>query len=60
MNENDEIFARSKHCRERIELINFAMGKKWMHWPTPSGNYRTNDKYEFCRGFRAEPEGVSA
>jgi hypothetical protein len=47
---------RCVHCRERIEFINFALGPEWRHWPTPHGNYRTNEKYRHCRGSVAEPE----
>lgn len=42
-------FKRCVHCRERIEKINFAMGPEWRHWPTPYGNYRTNEKYRYCK-----------
>lgn len=52
-----EEFKRCKHCRERIELINFSMGPEWRHWPSPYGNYQTNEKYRHCRGWVAEPEG---
>ena len=54
-----EKITRCKHCRERIELINFTLGQKWMHWPSLWGNYSTGEKYEYCRGYRAEPESVA-
>lgn len=52
-----ESFKRCVHCRERIELIRFALGPEWRHWPTPYGNYNTREKYRHCRGSVAEPEG---
>jgi len=51
-----EEFKRCAHCRERIELVNFALGKEWLHWPTPYGNYRTNEKFRYCHGSVATPE----
>lgn len=53
-----EDITRCKHCRERIERINFSLGPKWMHWPTPWGNYSMGEKYEYCHGSRAEPVAV--
>lgn len=38
-----------KNCGERIELIRFSPGPEWRHWPTPYGNYRTAEKYCYCR-----------
>lgn len=44
------------HCGARIELINFALGQEWLHWPSPHGNYGTHEKYRDCRiGFVATP-----
>lgn len=37
------------NCGERIQKINFALGPEWRHWPTPHGNYRTNELYRYCR-----------
>lgn len=52
-----ETFKRCANCRERIEMINFALGAEWRHWPSPYGNYRTNDKYRYCKtNFVATPE----
>lgn len=44
-----------KNCGERIELIRFALGPEWRHWPTRWGNYNTSEKYRFCRQQVAEP-----
>ena len=50
-------FPICKNCGARIELIQFALGTQWMHWPTLYGNYQTNEKYPFCRTtMRAEPK----
>lgn len=46
------------NCGERIELINFALGQDWRHWPTPHGNYRTSEKYRHCRRAVATPRNV--
>jgi len=52
-----ERFKRCKHCGERVEEINFALGPEWRHWPSPYGNYRTNEKYRYCiTSAFAEPE----
>jgi hypothetical protein len=37
------------NCGERIERINFASGPEWRHWPTPYGNHRTREMYQFCK-----------
>ena len=37
------------NCGGRIQKINFALGPEWRHWPTPHGNYRTNELYRYCR-----------
>ncbi len=37
------------NCGERIQTINFALGPEWRHWPTPHGNYQTNELYRYCR-----------
>lgn len=49
-------YTRCKNCGARVELIRFALGPEWMHWPSPFGNYRTNEKYRNCRQLVAEPE----
>ena len=51
-----EEFRRCIHCSERIELIRFALGPQWMHWPTPYGNYQTGQKYAHCKIKIATPE----
>ena len=53
-------FDRCKHCRARIERINFALGPEWRHWPSAYGNFRTSEKYRVCHSSTvAEPEGAS-
>ena len=42
-------YERCVNCGERIERINFALGQEGRHWPTPHGNYRTNELYRYCR-----------
>ena len=37
------------NCGGRIQKINFALGPEWRHWPTPHGNYRTNELYRHCQ-----------
>ena len=37
------------NCGGRIQKINFALGPEWRHWPTPHGNYRTNELYRYCQ-----------
>lgn len=37
------------NCGGRIQKINFALGPEWRHWPTPHGNYRTNEMYRYCQ-----------
>ena len=37
------------NCGGRIQRINFALGPEWRHWPTPHGNYRTNELYRYCQ-----------
>lgn len=54
-------FPTCKNCGERIELINFAMGSEWRHWPTRYGSYLTSEKYWHCRTSRvAEPAEESS
>lgn len=53
--DDGEFFQTCRHCGKRIELINFALGPEWRHWPTTYGNYRTNAKYRHCRQLVAEP-----
>jgi hypothetical protein len=51
---------RCKNCEQRIELINFAMGPEWRHWPSEYGNYRTSEKYRYCvTSSVAEPVAVA-
>lgn len=48
-----------RHCGQRIQLINFALGPQWMHWPTPHGNYRMRELYQVCKASTvAEPVGT--
>ena len=37
------------NCGARIQKINFALGPEWRHWPTPDGNYQTNELYRYCQ-----------
>lgn len=46
---SDDHFQVCRNCGRRIELINFAWpGPEWRHWPSPYGNYHTNEKYRHC------------
>lgn len=36
------------NCGQRIQEINFALGKEWRHWPSFYGNYNTREKYRYC------------
>jgi hypothetical protein len=47
-----------RHCLERIVLVRYALGDKWMH--QPAGAAFGDGTYEFCRVTMATPaEDVS-
>ncbi|AWN07715.1 hypothetical protein HOT31_gp044 [Microbacterium phage Hendrix] len=54
---HDDSYPACRHCGERIQYIPFALGPEWRHWPTPYGNYNTNEMYRHCRNTTsAEPK----
>lgn len=44
-------FRTCKHCGKRVEQSGDGT---WLHWPTPYGDYRDEEKYSQCR-ISAEP-----
>lgn len=41
------------HCGDRVVLVNFSMGERWMH--QPAGASFQDGQYEFCKVTVAEP-----
>lgn len=41
------------HCLQRIVLVNFSLGPKWMH--QPEGAAFQDGMYEYCHLSAAEP-----